>query len=161
MRAANLFLLCAAVLPLPLSNCSSSSGGREGEEARRSLNCARTGEDSAAADAKPTVSAVGNEEDRCTICTSLFKKAADDISLLPRLERDIYIASADAPERKVTSVLPDVTLKELLLAFHGVLKRAEMFSNLHFQREPLSVRQRMSEILSRVKANTFSAFADL
>ena len=90
-----------------------------------------------------------------------FKKAADDISLLPRLERDIYIANVDAPERKVTSVLPDVTLKELLLAFHDVLKRAEMFSNLHLQREPLSVRQRMSEILSRVKANTFSAFADL
>ena len=90
-----------------------------------------------------------------------FKKAADDISLLPRLERDVYIANADAPERKVTSVLPDVTLNELLLAFHDVLKRADMFSNLHVQREPLSVRQRMSEILSRVKANTFSAFADL
>jgi len=90
-----------------------------------------------------------------------FKKAADDISLLPRLERDIHVANVDAPERKVTAALPDVTLKELLLAFHSVLKRAEMFSNLHFQREPLSVRQRMSEILSRVKANTFSAFADL
>ncbi len=36
-----------------------------------------------------------------------------------------------------------------------------MFSNLHLQREPLSVRQRMSEILSRVKANAFTGFADL
>ncbi len=57
--------------------------------------------------------------------------------------------------------LPDVTLKELLLAFHDVLKRAEMFSNLHVTREPLSVRQRMSEVLSRVKAGTFTGFADL
>lgn len=90
-----------------------------------------------------------------------FKKAAEDIDSLPRLERDVMVANADAPDRKVTTKLPDVTLKELLLAFHEVLRRAEMFSNLHLQREPLSVRQRMSEILSRIKANTFSRFADL
>ena len=90
-----------------------------------------------------------------------YKKAAEDISELPRLERDVFVAQADAPERKVTAQLPDVTLKELLLAFHDVLKRAEMFSNLHLQREPLSVRQRMSEILSRVRAKSFSEFADL
>mgnify|MGYP001819416736 CR=1 FL=1 len=90
-----------------------------------------------------------------------YKKAAEDISDLPRLERDVFIASADAPERKIVTKMPDVTLKELLLAFHDVLKRAEMFSNLHMQREPLSVRQRMSEILSRVKASSFTGFADL
>lgn len=90
-----------------------------------------------------------------------YKKAAEDISELPRLERDVFVANADAPERKVTVKLPDVTLKELLLAFHDVLQRAEMFSNLHLQREPLSVRQRMSEILSRVRSNSFSEFADL
>ena len=90
-----------------------------------------------------------------------FKKAAEEISDLPRLERDVFVASADAPERKVVTKLPDVTMKELLLAFHDVLKRAEMFSNLHMQREPLSVRQRMSEILTRIKANTFTEFVDL
>ena len=90
-----------------------------------------------------------------------FKKAADDISSLPRLERDTFVANVEAPERRITTKLPDVTLKELLLAFHGVLKRAEMFSNLHLQREPLSVRQRMSEILSRINANSFSGFAEL
>jgi len=90
-----------------------------------------------------------------------FKKAAEDLDMLPRLERDIYVAAAEAPERKVTTKLPDLTLKELLLAFHDVLKRAEMFSNLHLQREPLSVRQRMSEILVRIKSSTFSAFVDL
>jgi segregation and condensation protein A len=57
--------------------------------------------------------------------------------------------------------MPDVTLKELLLAFHDVLRRAEMFANLHVQREPLSVRQRMSEILTRLKAGSFTGFADL
>jgi len=90
-----------------------------------------------------------------------YKKAAEDISELPRLERDVFMASAEAPERKVVTKLPDITMKELLLAFHDVLKRAEMFSNLHMQREPLSVRQRMSEILTRIKASNFTGFSDL
>ncbi len=90
-----------------------------------------------------------------------FKKAAQDISDLPRMERDIFIAEAEATERKVVAKLPDVTLKELLLAFHDVLKRAEMFSNLRLQREPLSVRQRMSEILSRIKSSNFTDFSAL
>lgn len=90
-----------------------------------------------------------------------FKKAAQDISDLPRMERDIFVAEAEATERKVVEKLPDVTLKELLLAFHDVLKRAEMFSNLQLQREPLSVRQRMSEILSRIKSSNFTEFSGL
>lgn len=90
-----------------------------------------------------------------------FKKAAQDLSDLPRLERDTFLVNADAPERKVVTKLPDVTLKELLISFHDVLKRAEMFSNLQLRREPLSVRQRMSEILARIDANAFTGFADL
>jgi len=90
-----------------------------------------------------------------------FKKAAQDLSDLPRLERDTFVVNAEAPERKVVTQMPDVTLKELLLAFHDVLKRAEMYSNLHLQREPLSVRQRMSEILTRITAKDFTGFADL
>ena len=90
-----------------------------------------------------------------------FKKAAEDMSDLPRLERDTFVATADAPERKVVTKIPDVTLKELLIAFHDVLKRAEMYSNLHLQREPLSVRQRMSEILTRINANEFAGFGEL
>ena len=90
-----------------------------------------------------------------------YKQAAEDISDLPRLERDVFVATAEAPERKVVTKLPDITLKELLLAFHDVLKRAEMFSNLQMQREPLSVRQRMSEILSRIKASNFTGFGNL
>ena len=90
-----------------------------------------------------------------------YKKAAEDISDLPRMERDVFVATADAPERKITTKMPDVTMKELLLAFHDVLQRAEMFTSLHMQREPLSVRQRMSEILTRLKANDFTGFSNL
>lgn len=90
-----------------------------------------------------------------------FKKAAEDLNTLPRLERDVFQATAEAPERKIVAQLPEVTLKELLLAFHEVLKRADMNSRLQLQKEPLSVRQRMSEILVRVKANAFTSFVAL
>jgi segregation and condensation protein A len=52
-------------------------------------------------------------------------------------------------------------MKELLLAFQDLIQRAEMHSNLQMQREPLSVRQRMSEILSNLKTNDFKVFSDL
>ncbi len=90
-----------------------------------------------------------------------YKKAAEDLGDLPRLERDVFVANVETPKRKASVKLPDVTLKDLLLSFHDVLKRASMYSNLHMQREPLSVRQRMSEILSRIKASAFCDFADL
>jgi len=115
---------------------------------------------------RPQVEEEDEEDPRAELIRRLqeyerFKKAAQDISDLPRLERDTFVLHAEAPERKVVAQLPDVTLKELLLAFHDVLKRAEMFSNLHLQREPLSVRQRMSEILSRINTNAFTGFEDL
>jgi segregation and condensation protein A len=115
---------------------------------------------------RPQAAEVEEDDPRAELVRRLqeyerFKKAAQDISDLPRLERDVYQAAAEAPERKVVTKLPDVTLKELLLAFHDVLKRAEMFSNLHVQREPLSVRQRMAEILSRLRASTFTGFSSL
>ncbi len=64
-------------------------------------------------------------------------------------------------ERVVVTHLPDLTLKELLLAFRDVLARAEMLTPHHIRREPLSVRQRMSEVLLKVKMGTFHPFQEL
>ena len=90
-----------------------------------------------------------------------FKKAAEDLDELPRLERDIVIANAEAPNKEVVIKLPDVTLKELLIAFHDVLQRVEMNSGLHFERETLSVRQRMSDIISKIQSTKFIDFNEL
>ena len=43
---------------------------------------------------------------------------------------------------------PNVELQEILLAFHVVMQRAQAFASHHIQRNPLSVRERMSHILS-------------
>ena len=90
-----------------------------------------------------------------------YKKAAEDISDLPRLERDTFVATAESIGKKVSIKLPDVTVKELVFAFQELIQRAEMHSNLQMQREPLSVRQRMSDILSNLKTSDFTNFADL
>ena len=90
-----------------------------------------------------------------------FKKAAEDLDELPRTERDTLPAQAEVTVKPKVTKLPDVTLRELLLAFKDVMARAEMFSNLHLQREPLSVRQRMSEILSGTAGEQFREFTSL
>ncbi len=90
-----------------------------------------------------------------------YKQAAENINALPRMERDSFQASAEVTEKKVEPKLPDLTLKELLIAFKDVMSRAEMFARLHVQREPLSVRQRMSEVLLKIQQGEFVTFSDL
>jgi len=76
----------------------------------------------------------------CAACrsTSVFKRAASDVDLLVRLDRDVFQASAELRERPVARVLPHVALREMLLAFRDVATRAQMFAHHHIQREPLS-----------------------
>ncbi len=90
-----------------------------------------------------------------------FKQAAEDIDQLQRMERDTFIATAAEPELEVVKALPDITLKELLVAFQDVVSRAEMYASHHVTREPLSVRQRMTEILAGVDASAFRTFNEL
>ncbi|MGI8738165.1 MAG: segregation and condensation protein A [Gammaproteobacteria bacterium] len=87
-----------------------------------------------------------------------FRQAAEDIDALPRLERDIFNVAALPPEVSAPRPLPEVSLKDMLAAFKGVLQRAEMFSHHHIRRESLSVRERMSSVLSRLKDEQFTAF---
>lgn len=90
-----------------------------------------------------------------------FKKAAEDIDRLSRLERDTITASAELEERTIVTRPPDVTLQEMLSAFKDVLARAEKFAHHHISRERLSQRERMSEILSRLQTVAFFEFTQL
>jgi segregation and condensation protein A len=90
-----------------------------------------------------------------------FKEAAQDINELERLERDVSQASAEVIEKRVVIKLPDVALKELLLAFKNAVERSDMFSKHHVQREPLSVRERMSQVLVGLEGNGFKDFSSL
>src|SRR5215469_9149036 len=90
-----------------------------------------------------------------------FKRAAEQIDTLPRLERDVWGTSAELKERRVVRTLPQVTLQELLIAFKEVVGRAEMFAHHHVQREQLSVGERMSDILAALAAGGFVPFMQL
>jgi segregation and condensation protein A len=90
-----------------------------------------------------------------------FKKAAHDIDALERMERDVLQASVDAVERPVVTKLPDITLKELLVVFKEVLDRSTMFAHHHVKREPLSVRERMSNILVTLQTERYVDFIRL
>ena len=90
-----------------------------------------------------------------------FKRAAEGIDRMPRIERDTWIATAELVDRKIVRIPPQVTLQEMLLAFQDVLSRSDMFAHHHVQREPLSVRQRMTDVLSSLTANAFVDFVQL
>ena len=90
-----------------------------------------------------------------------FKRAASDIDALERLERDVVVAEADPGERTTIVKLPDITLKELLMVFQEALQRSEMFAHHHVQREPLSVRERMSQVLTSLEASEYRDFVSL
>jgi segregation and condensation protein A len=90
-----------------------------------------------------------------------FKQAAENLDSLPRLERDVFSTSADAGERKAARALPQLTLQEMLAAFHEVVVRSELFAHHHVQRERLSVRERMGDILSALGRASFVDFANL
>jgi len=90
-----------------------------------------------------------------------YKQAAEDIDALPRLGRDVFQAEAQPPERKVVQLPPQVDLKDLIAAFQEVMRRASMYAHHHVQMEALSVRERMSIVLSRVSHDRFTPFIEL
>ena len=90
-----------------------------------------------------------------------FKRAAEDIDSLPRLERDIHLAQARRPDFVRERPQPDVDIRELLLAFKDVLHRADMFESHHVSREKLSTRERMSNVLERLRGRDFVPFVAL
>lgn len=90
-----------------------------------------------------------------------FKKAAEDLDELPRVGRDIFPVQTQAPEVKQEVPFPDVELKDVLLALKDVLTRADMYETHHVTLEPLSTRERMSDVLTILQSENFVPFVAL
>jgi segregation and condensation protein A len=90
-----------------------------------------------------------------------FKKVAEEIEEMPRMERDTWVASANPPDLNRTRPDPDVNMRELLVALGEVMRRADMFESHHIQREALSTRERMSEVLEKLSGQQFVPFVSL
>ena len=90
-----------------------------------------------------------------------FKQAAEDMDVLPRLERDTWVAKIKPPDLKKDRPLPELEMRELLLALGEVLRRADMYESHQIQRESLSTRERMSDVLETLKTQNFVPFVSL
>tara|TARA_B100000029_G_scaffold62022_1_gene55611 strand:+ start:612 stop:1466 length:855 start_codon:yes stop_codon:yes gene_type:complete len=116
---------------------------------------------------KPASDLEDSEDPRADLIRRLqeyerLKEAAIKMDGLPRLERDIHVANAMRPELVRKNYEPEVELKELLLALSETLQRAELYERHAIRLEPLSVRERMSHVLSVITdTSTFVDFLTL
>lgn len=90
-----------------------------------------------------------------------YKQAAEDIDLLHRLERDLFSVVVEFTEKKTNQNPPDVKLDQILHAFADVLARAEMYTHHMIHREALSVRERMTVVLDKIRSDSFLDFKEL
>jgi segregation and condensation protein A len=87
-----------------------------------------------------------------------FKQAAEDLDELPRVGRDFALTEAYVENKSVVRVPPQVDLRDILLALKDGVNRAELFSTHQISGEPLSVRERMSRIMSALGDNPYMEF---
>lgn len=87
-----------------------------------------------------------------------FKQAAEDVNEMPRLGRDVFSVSAELPDLTVTRPQPQVDMKELLVTLAEVLRRADMYESHHVEKEKLSTRERMGQILDVLRGENFVPF---
>lgn len=90
-----------------------------------------------------------------------FKKAAEDIDNMPQVGREIFTTESVFVEKVVAAKHPPVDIKEMLAALKDVMKRAELFTHHHIQKEALSVRERMGQVLGMLNAERFTDFTSL
>jgi len=90
-----------------------------------------------------------------------YKKAAEDLDQIPRLDRDVFLAGAQGPQLERNTPDPVVELQEILMALSGALRRADMFEHHQIQRETLSTREKMAEILVRLSSEKFVPLVSL
>ncbi len=87
-----------------------------------------------------------------------FKKAAEDLDQHERWERDVFPTAIELPAKDIKIPLPEVQVKDLMLAFRDVVNRAQQYSSHHVEKEPLSVRERMVIVLGKMKAGDYINF---
>ena len=79
-----------------------------------------------------------------------FREAANDLEDRPRVDRDVFIATAKNDDPNPPKVEAKVTLQQLTRAFQSVLERAHVNQLHQITRETMSMRERMTDILKRL-----------
>ena len=91
-----------------------------------------------------------------------YKNASEQLDAMPRNLRDFYIVTNAVDTKKSNLIeIPDIKLNQLKHAFMDVLRRAEISSTHNIKSETLSVRERMTTILSLLNQNENIEFSSL
>jgi len=92
----------------------------------------------------------------------IFKNAAENIEEQPRLQRDIFVAHANAPKNIAASpLLAEVSLQDLAYNLQTLLKKAEHYEHHQIAREVLTTREKMAYILSLLTENEVKTFTQV
>nr|ART37518.1 E304 [uncultured bacterium] len=90
-----------------------------------------------------------------------FRHASEVLAMRPQFGRDVLPLAVALPELDQPAQEAQVSLAELLSAMTEVLARGALKAHHHVHREPLSVRERMSLILQRLRAGEFTPLLSL
>ncbi|OQW95257.1 MAG: segregation/condensation protein A [Beggiatoa sp. IS2] len=90
-----------------------------------------------------------------------YKQASQNLTNLPQWGRDFFPTAVAIPDLPQELIVPTVNLSSLLAVMQDILARAELFSSHQVVQEPLSVRERMSSVLTYLKTNTHADFTNL
>lgn len=90
-----------------------------------------------------------------------FRRAARDLDARPRLERDLYLAAAAFDPPAAAAVLPVASLNDLVVAYQAVAARAAQYKNWEIGQDTLTVRDKITQIMDKIKRHRFIRFEDL
>ena len=90
-----------------------------------------------------------------------FRKAAQELDELPRMERDIFISRAQLYDVEQPIPLPQVSLDALAAAYELAVERAKRNQHWLIEREVLSVRERMTIVLEKLQSKQFLRLEDM
>lgn len=89
-----------------------------------------------------------------------YKRAAEDMDLLSRMERDQSIATVYANTVDIPKPEVEVRLNDIVVSLQDILSRAEMIKSYEVEREQLSVKDRITLMLSTLMHRHFAPFSD-
>ena len=90
-----------------------------------------------------------------------FKKAAEDLDGMPQEGRDFWPVKVAGPDYTREQALPQVDLRELLLALQDVIRRADLFESHQVSKETLTLREKMGQVLEHLQGREFVPFVAL
>ena len=88
-----------------------------------------------------------------------FKISSEKIAILPRIDRDFFIASAKIPELKIEKKKAEITKDDLFLAYQEILARPKLTKNHLIDFEELSTQERIEIILKILSGKKIISFS--